>query len=252
MEDLIVATNPKSSFAEAIKLIKTNVTFSSIGTDFKVILMTSPESGDGKSFLVANLASAFAQGGNKVLSVDADLRKGRQNKIFNLSNEHGYSDLILFTAQNQNLIYEGLAQQMFNYIKSTQIKGVSLLPAGPVPPNPLELLASEQNKTIIENLRKFFDTIIIDCPPALGLSDALVLSKFSDINLVTISNAKTRINQLEDVKKNFDRVSSKINGVIINKAKIKASSYSSYYTNDKYYTDHHLVKDEKEDDSEEV
>jgi len=80
MEDLIVATNPKSSFAEAIKLIKTNVTFSSIGTDFKVILMTSPESGDGKSFLVANLASAFAQGGNKVLIVDDFLANGQAAK----------------------------------------------------------------------------------------------------------------------------------------------------------------------------
>ncbi|MBP5512118.1 CpsD/CapB family tyrosine-protein kinase, partial [Candidatus Saccharibacteria bacterium] len=72
MEDLIVATNPKSSFAESIKLIKTNITFSSIGTGFKTILMTSPESGDGKSFLVANLASAFAQEGKKVLIIDAD------------------------------------------------------------------------------------------------------------------------------------------------------------------------------------
>ena len=72
MEDLIVATNPKSSFAEAIKLIKTNITFSSIGTGFKTILMTSPESGDGKSFLVANLASAFAQEGKKVLVIAPD------------------------------------------------------------------------------------------------------------------------------------------------------------------------------------
>ena len=84
MEDLIVATNPKSSFAEAIKLIKTNITFSSIGTGFKTILMTSPESGDGKSFLVANLASAFAQEGKKVLIIDADLRRGRQHAIFDI------------------------------------------------------------------------------------------------------------------------------------------------------------------------
>ena len=97
MEDLIVATNPKSSFAEAIKLIKTNITFSSVDKDFKTILMTSPESGDGKSFLVANLASAFAQEGKRVLIIDADLRRGRQHKIFHLENENafGYSNLIL-------------------------------------------------------------------------------------------------------------------------------------------------------------
>lgn len=242
MEDLIVATNPKSSFAEAIKLIKTNITFSSLGTNFKTVLMTSPESGDGKSFLVANLASAFAQEGKRVLIIDADLRKGRQHKIFNLkSNHHGYSNLILAVAQNQNLLYSGLDQQIFSYVKETAVKGVCLLPSGPTPPNPLELLSSEPNKVILDHLKKYFDVIFIDCPPALGLSDALVMSKYSDMNIVTISNAKTKIDQLEDVKKNFARVSSKISGVVINKAKVKASSYSSYYTNDKYYTDNNLT-----------
>lgn len=247
MKDLIVATNPKSSFAEAIKLIKTNITFSSIGTAFKVVLMTSPESGDGKSFLIANLASAFAQEGKRVLIIDADLRKGRQHKIFGLEKENafGYSNLILSIAQNQSLIYNGLDAQIFSYVKETAVKGVSLLPAGPTPPNPLELLASETNQVILTHLKKYFDVIFIDCPPALGLSDALVMSKFSDVNIVTISNAKTKIDQLEDVKKNFERVNSKISGVVINKAKVKASSYSSYYTNDKYYTDNNLTHKSK-------
>jgi len=242
MQDLIVATNPKSSFAEAVKLIKTNITFSSIGTNFKVILVTSPESGDGKSFLIANLASAFAQEGKRILIVDADLRKGRQHRIFGLDkeNNHGYSNLILKVSQDQRLIYSGLDNQIFGYIKETQVKGVSLLPAGPTPPNPLELLSSETNQIILTHLKKYYDLIFIDCPPALGLSDALVMSKYSDVNIVTISNAKTRIDQLEDVKKNFERVNSKITGVVINKAKVKASSYSSYYTNDKYYTDNNI------------
>jgi capsular exopolysaccharide synthesis family protein len=241
MEDLIVATNPKSSFAESIKLIKTNITFSSFGTQVKTILMTSPESGDGKSFLVANLASAFAQEGKKVLIIDADLRKGRQHKIFKIeNNNHGYSNLILSVAQKQSLLYNGLETHIFSYIKETAVKGVSLLPAGPTPPNPLELLSSEPNRVILEKLKKFYDVIFIDCPPALGLSDALVMSKYADVKIVTISNAKTKIDQLEDVKKNFNRVGSKIDGVVINKAKVKASSYSSYYTNDKYYTDTNL------------
>ncbi len=245
MEDLIVATNPKSSFAEAIKLIKTNITFSSIGTDFKTILMTSPESGDGKSFLVANLASAFAQEGKKVLIIDADLRRGRQHKIFKLEHENafGYSNLILSIAQHQGLLNRGFNAQMESYIKDTDVKGVKLLPAGPTPPNPLELLSSETNRAILELLKKQFDVIFIDCPPALGLSDALVMSKIVDINVVTISNAKTKIDQLEDVKRNFERVGSKIHGVIVNKAKVKASSYSNYYTNDKYYTDNNFVNE---------
>jgi capsular exopolysaccharide synthesis family protein len=238
MEDLIVATNPKSSFAESIKLIKTNITFSSINTGFKTILMTSPESGDGKSFLVANLASAFAQEGKKVLIIDADLRRGRQHEIFKVKNsDFGYSNLILSVAQKQTLITHGLDKHLFSYIQDTPVKEVSLLPAGPTPPNPLELLSSETNKIILEHCKKYFDVIIIDCPPAVGLSDALVLSKFTDVNVVTVSSRETKIDQLENVKKNFERVKSKIHGVIINKAKVKASSYSKYYTNDKYYTD---------------
>ncbi len=243
MEDLIVATNPKSSFAESVKLIKTNITFSSFGKELKTVLMTSPESGDGKSFLIANLASAFAQEGKKVLIIDADLRKGRQHKIFKLEHENnlGYSNLILSIAQNQSLIYNGLDSQILSYIKETAVKGVNLLPAGPTPPNPLELLSSDTNRVILDHIKKHFDVVFIDCPPALGLSDALVMSKYADVSIVTISNAKTRIDQLEDVKKNFARVGSKIDGVVINKAKVKASSYSSYYTNDKYYTDNNLT-----------
>lgn len=241
MKDLIVATNPKSSFAEAIKLIKTNITFSSIGTDFKTILMTSPESGDGKSFLVANLASAFAQDGKSVLIIDADLRKGRQHKIFDLENFKGYSNFILEIAQNQKYLNKGFDTQLKKYIFDTKIKGVSIMPSGPVPPNPLELLSSETNQEILNRIKEKYDVVLIDCPPALGLSDALVISKITDVNIVTISNAKTTIDQLEDVKKNFARVNSKIHGVIINKAKVKASSYSSYYTNDKYYTEDNIT-----------
>ena len=90
-------SNPKSRFSEAIKTIRTNLAFSSIGKDLKVILMTSPEAGDGKSYISANLAVAYAQEGKKVLLVDADLRKGRQHEIYDVLNSvnAGYSNLIL-------------------------------------------------------------------------------------------------------------------------------------------------------------
>ena len=249
MKDLIVATNPKSSFAEAIKLIKTNITFSSIGSSagLKTILMTSPNSGDGKSFMIANLASAYAQEGKKVLIVDADLRKGRQHKIFDLEkdNEFGYSNLIFAASQNRSFLQHSFENKIRSYIKETLVKGVSLLPSGSIPPNPLELLSSDANRAILDILKKRYDVIFYDCPPALGLSDALVMSKYSDVNIVTITNAKTTIDQLEDVKRNFDRVKSKITGVVINRARVKASSYSNYYTNDKYYTDNNLTSGKK-------
>ena len=95
--DLVINLNPKSMFTESIKTIRTNLAFSTIHGEMKMILNTSPESGDGKSFISANLAVAYAQEGKKVLIIDCDLRKGRQHKIFNVPNltSRVYSNLIL-------------------------------------------------------------------------------------------------------------------------------------------------------------
>lgn len=235
-DDLIVATNPKSSFAEAVKSIKTNLMFSSVEKEAKVMLITSPESGDGKSFLAANLAAAFAQDGKKVLVIDGDMRKGRQHKIFGVVNDPtvGYSNYILkYKDMSDAGMMAFIRPEM--YIRQTKISNVYLLPSGPTPPNPLELISSDNNKRLIESVRDQYDIIIIDCPPALGLSDALVMSKYSDVNIICVSNAKTKIDQLESVKKNFEKVNSKISGVVINKAKVKGGSYSSYYA-DEYYS----------------
>lgn len=236
MQDLIVANRPKSSVAEAIKSIKTNVLFSSVDKELKTILITSPESGDGKSFVAANLATAFAQDGKKVLLIDGDMRKGRQHLIFDLENDAtmGYSNYILkFRSTDEDAMMSFIKPEL--YVKETKVANLYLLPAGPTPPNPLELISSENNKRLIEDVKKHYDIVIIDCPPALGLSDALVMSKYTDVNIVTVTSAKTRTDQLESVKKNFEKVNSKITGVVINKVKnTKGGYYSSYYA-DEYY-----------------
>lgn len=236
VEDLVVATRPKSSIAEAIKSIKTNILFSSVDKELKTILVTSPESGDGKSFIAANLATAFAQDGKKVLVIDGDMRKGRQHEIFGMDNDAtmGYSNYILKFREAETTGMMSFIQPEI-YVKETRVPGVYLLPAGPTPPNPLELISSDNNRRLLESLKNQYDIVIIDCPPALGLSDALVMTKYSDVNVVTVSNDKTRTDQLESVKKNFEKVNSKITGVVINKAKnTKGGYYSSYYA-DEYY-----------------
>ena len=235
-EDLVVATNPKSSFAEAVKSIKTNLMFSSVEKEAKVVLITSPESGDGKSFLAANLATAFAQDGKRVLIIDGDMRKGRQHEIFGLKNDQtaGYSNYILKYKDTDNAMMMYIRPEM--YVRETQISGVYLIPSGPTPPNPLELISSENNRKLIAAMREQYDLIIIDCPPALGLSDALVMSKYSDVNIICVSNEKTKLDELISVQKSFEKVNSKISGVVINKAKYnKGGSYSSYYA-DEYYS----------------
>ena len=228
--DLIININPKSMFSESIKNIRTNLQFSAVDKKLKVILNTSPEAGDGKSFISANLAAAYAQEGKKVLIIDCDLRRGRQHNIFGVENptDGGYSNLILNYKEEI---------KMSRYIVSTKVKNIDLIPTGPTPPNPIELLSSRSNGELIDTLRKHYDIIILDSPPVLGISDTSILLKYSDANLVIVSSGKTQFELLERTKKIFETANSKITGVVINKANVKKNGYYSYYTNDYYTTD---------------
>lgn len=227
--DLIINVNPKSIFSEAIKTIRTNLAFSMIDKEMKTILLTSPQSGDGKSFITANLAVAYAQEDKKVLVVDCDLRKGRQHEIFEVMNvtSGGYSNLILNYKDDLKLD---------KYIVSTSNKNIDLLPTGPTPPNPVELLASESNQKLMKELRKYYDVILLDCPPVLGLSDTMIMTKYSDANLIVVSSRKTKVESLDKAKKVFEQAKANITGVIINRASVKDNSYYSYYSNE-YYGD---------------
>ena len=227
--DLIINSNPKSMFSEAIKTIRTNLAFSDIKNKMKIVLITSPEAGDGKSFIAANLAVAYAHENKKVLVIDCDLRKGRQHDIFGFNSiiVRGYSNLILNYGKKEEELYE--------YILQTRIKNVCLIPTGPTPPNPVELLDSEKNEKLLSQLKSMYDIIILDCPPVIGLSDTLIMTKYSDANIMVVSNKKTKVESLEKAKKTFEQIEAPITGVIINKASIKDNSYYGYYCNDYYY-----------------
>ncbi len=231
-KDLIITKNPKSLFAESIRSIRTNIVFASLDKEVKIIINTSPEAGDGKSFITSNLAIAYAQEGKNVLLIDADLRRGRLHEIFDVMNvtSGGYTNLMLNYKPNISLS---------KYIFPTFEKNIDLLPTGPMPPNPVELLASEKNKKLLEHLKTKYDLIIMDCAPVIGLSDSLILATLSDINLVTVSAKKTRMENLAQVQKIFNQANLKINGVILNKVPMSGSRYYSYhysYSSD-YYGD---------------
>ena len=213
-KDLIILKSPKSFFAESIRSIRTNIAFSSLDDkEIKVILITSPEAGDGKSMVSANLAVSYAQEGKKVLLIDADLRRGRQHEIFEIMNiaTGGYTNLIL------------------NYNKSTKLENYIF-------PTFDENIDSEANKKLLDSLKKKYDIIVIDCAPVVGLSDSLILAALSDINLLTVSAKKTKMESLEQAKKLFDQASIKIGGVILNNINNNRNNYYNYYTSS-YYSD---------------
>ena len=222
--DLIITKNPKSRFAESIKTVRTNLAFSNIDKENKFILITSCEPGDGKSFISSNLAVAYSQENKKVLIIDCDLRKGRQHEIFDLPNspKYGYSNLMLNYKEDKNFSFD-------NYILKTNIDNVDLITSGPIPPNPTELLASQNNEKLLKKLSSKYDVIILDCPPVIGMSDTSIMTKNSDVNLLVVSNKKTKVELVNAAKRIFQTVNSEITGVILNKVNMKHSTYGGYY-----------------------
>ena len=118
---------------------------------------------------------------------------------------------------------------MAKYIVKTEIENVSLIPKGPTPPNPIELLASDTNREILQKLDQIFDIILLDCPPALGLSDTLVMTRYSDANIVVVSAKKTKTEMLNDAKKAFEKANAEITGVVLNRVELKHKKGYGYY-----------------------
>ena len=219
--ELIVANNPKSGVAEAIKTIRTNLLFSSVDEPVKSILMTSSMSGEGKSFVSANLAIAFAQTGVKVLIVDCDLRRGRQHKIFNIDNEQGLSNLLL----------DDVDKNYKKYIKNTRSENIYVLPMGIVPPNPSELLASAKNKQLAKILKQKFDLVIYDGVPVGGLTDSIIMADLVDKIVIVSAYKVTPVEFLANTNKALEKFKDKIAGVILNKfPSSKDHYYSKYYS----------------------
>ena len=220
-DELVVATNPKEIISEQIRTIRTNLQFTSADEKIKTILITSSIPSEGKSFISSNLATAFAQNNKKVLIVDCDMRKGRVNKIFKISNRIGLSNLLAYKEDDE--------ENLEDYVFKTKIDNLYVIPRGKVPPNPSELLNSQKTAKLISLLSEIFDYIIFDGPPVNGLSDSLIMSDFVDRTIVVTSLNSAPIELLESTKKMLTNINAKVAGVIVNKVPRRKSSGKSYY-----------------------
>lgn len=221
--ELLAQKYPKSVVSESIKTLRTNLQFSSVDEDIKTILITSSIPGEGKSFISANLAISFAQTDKKVLIVDCDMRKGRQHRIFKLSNSKGLSNLLIDDMTNYK-----------DYINKTSVDGVSVITRGTVPPNPSELLNSKKNADLIRILKAKYDVIIYDGVPCNGLPDSIIMSKLVDKVLIVSSDSMTPKSVLESTKKQLESVNAPVAGDVLNNVNRKNSTYGKYYG---YYGD---------------
>lgn len=217
-DKLIVYSKPKSNISEDIRTIRTNLQFTS--NNNKTILVTSSVPGEGKSFISSNLAVSFAQTGENVLLIDCDLRLGVQHELFKVSNKQGVS----------NLLASNKINKFKDYIQKTEIDGLSVITRGTVPPNPSELLGSNNMKELIELLSPLYDHIIFDGTPITGLPDSLIMAKVVDKVMIVCSMNYTNIDDLDSTKKALQKIDANIAGVVINKVEPRRrGKYSKYY-----------------------
>lgn len=217
---LITKTNSKSPISEQYRTIRTNIQFAAVDQQMQIIMVTSSTPGEGKSTTSSNLAVVMAQQGKKVLLMDADLRKPTVQYTFNHTNTFGLTNVLM-----KNM-------ELAEAVKTTDVENLYVLTSGPIPPNPAELLGSRMMKELLLQIRDKFDTIIIDTPPLLAVTDAQIVANSCDGTVLVISSGTTDI---ESVKKATDMLrttSSTLLGAVLNNKKIIGNSgYYYYYGN---------------------
>lgn len=214
---LISALDPKSPITEQYRTIRTNIQFASIDKELKMLMVTSAGPGDGKSTTAANLAVTIAQQGKRVLLVDADLRKPTVHYTFNLTNTFGLTSVLT----RQMTLEEAFVE--------SSIQGLSILPSGPIPPNPAELLGSVSMETFLKNAKEMFDQVIFDTPPVLAVTDAQILANKCDGVILVVSSGKTEIEEATKAKEMLIASQGKLLGAVLNNKKLTDSDYYYYY-----------------------
>ena len=225
-KELIVHKNPKSPNSEIFRTLRTNIQFMNTNKKLKTLLVTSTFPGEGKSWVASNLAVTFAQAGKKVILIDADMRKGRQYRIFEMSPKPGLSNYLSETEIDEN----GKAtRNAGEYVQETGVNNLYVISAGNVPPNPSELLVSPQMLKLLEDLKEICDLVIIDGTPCELVADSIILSRIVDSCIIVTAHKVTKKDALERVIKNIRNVGGKLAGVVINKVPVSKGYGQKYY-----------------------
>jgi len=214
---LVTHYYPRSLESEAFKVLRTNLQFLGMDKPIKTIAFTSTGPEEGKSTVLANLAVAMAQTGKRVLVVDADLRLPVQHKIFTRLNTVGLTNVLVENASLEECI------------KKTNCEGVYLLSAGPVPPNPAELLDSGRMKCLMKKLAEMFDCVLTDAPPVLVVTDAVLLSRQVDGVIMVAVAGRTRIDRAKTAKESLTRAGARVLGVVLNSVERPREDQYYYY-----------------------
>lgn len=221
---MIIRDYPKSPHADSFRAVRTNLQFFSKGIDRMVILLTSSMSGEGKSFCSINLASVYALLGKKTLLLGFDLRRPALYNDLNLNNDKGITSYLINNCKINEII------------QHTDLENLDFIAAGPIPPNPVELLASEKTKYLFEELKNKYDYIIIDSAPIGAVTDSFLLFQYADINVFVIRHNYTHKEALKNNLKNIENKNVSNVSLLINDVVLKKNSYGYSYQS-KYYAE---------------
>lgn len=218
---IISELNPKSPAAEAYRILRTNLQFSTVDKPLQTLLVSSAGPSEGKSYTVANLGAVMAQAGARVIVVDCDLRRAKQHTLFNKPNTVGLTNVLVGQAELRQVVQD------------TGVPNLSLLTSGPLPPNPAELLGSAKTKDVFSQLTELADLVLLDSPPVLVVADATILSALVDGVVLVIRAARTKTDAMKQAKERLVNANARIVGTIMNAVEGSGGYY--YYYGSGYY-----------------
>ena len=224
-KELIVQKDTKSPVSEVIRTLRTNIQFMNANKKLKTLLITSTFPGEGKSWVASNLAVTFAQAGNKVILIDADMRKGRQYKIFDALPRPGLSNYL----SGMDLEEEEEDPDISKYLQRTEVNNLLIMTAGNIPPNPSELLVSDQMNKLLKDLKSVCDIVVIDGTPCELVTDSVILSRIVDSTVIVTAHKETKKDNLEKIVRNIKNVGGNLAGVVINKMPVSIKKYNENY-----------------------
>jgi len=216
----IVHNDPFGEAAESYRTLRTALQFG-LPKGVKTLLITSPASGDGKSTLVSNLAIAIAQTGKRVLVIDADFRAPMQHRLFGVKDRIGFATVL------------GSDDPMSEAIQRTEVEGLDVLPCGPIPPNPAEMLNSQSFTDHLNDLADKYDLVLIDSPPVTAVADARILAASADATMLVVRPDGSTRRHTIDARDGLRSVGARIIGVAVNRAHKRgkfAGGASGYYS----------------------
>ncbi len=205
--DLITLTDPRNPAAEAYRTLRTNLTFAALDKPIETLVVTAAASKESKSSVLANLAVTMAQGERRTILVDADLRRPGLHEIFDVANDQGLTSMIVEeTALDSPPLLD------------TGVDNLWLMPSGPLPPNPADILGSRRMEEVIAALKNRADIVLFDAPPVIAVTDAVVLGTKVDGVLLVVRAGRTRREHAEQAKELLERVHIRIVGAVLDNA----------------------------------